>query len=63
MAIPDLLIDMLIVVVGAVVGFGVFYGVDTALWSDQVKLIWNFVPLVFIAGAIIILILKLKLVH
>ncbi|MGD0406958.1 MAG: hypothetical protein ABSB10_09965 [Candidatus Bathyarchaeia archaeon] len=61
--IPDLLADMLILVIFSSIGLGIFYGVDTTLWGSMVKIIWNYVPLVFIACGIIVLILKLKLMH
>jgi hypothetical protein len=58
--IVDILVDFLILVISAVIGFGIFYATSTSGWDDSVVAIWNYVPLVFIAVGIVALVIKLK---
>jgi hypothetical protein len=58
--IVDILVDFLILVISAVIGFGVFYSTSTSGWSLTVVAIWDYVPLVFIAVGIVALVIKLK---
>jgi hypothetical protein len=58
--IADVLVDFLILVISAVIGFGIFYATSTSGWSLTVVAIWNYVPLVFIAVGIVALVIKLK---
>jgi hypothetical protein len=60
--IVDILVDFLVLVISAVIGFGIFYSTSTSGWSTVVVSIWQYVPLVFIACGIIILIAKVKFV-
>ena len=56
----DVLVDFLILVIAAVIGFGIFYATSTSGWSLTVVAIWDYVPLVFIAVGIVALVIKLK---
>jgi hypothetical protein len=56
----DLLVDFLILVIAAVIGFGIFYATSTSGWNNSVVAIWNYVPLVFIAVGVVALVIKLK---
>jgi hypothetical protein len=58
--IVDILVDFLILVISAVIGFGIFYATSTSGWSLTVVAIWDYVPLVFIAVGIVALVIKLK---
>jgi hypothetical protein len=58
--IVDVLVDFLILVISAVIGFGIFYATSTSGWSLTVVAIWDYVPLVFIAVGIVALVIKLK---
>jgi membrane protein YdbS with pleckstrin-like domain len=60
MDMTDILIDFLILIIAAVIGFGIFYATSTSGWDLTVVAIWNYVPLVFIAVGIIALVVKLK---
>ena len=56
----DLLVDFLILVIAAVIGFGIFYATSTSGWSPTVVAIWDYLPLVFIAVGVVALVIKLK---
>jgi hypothetical protein len=56
----DIFIDFMILIIAAVVGFGIFYATSTSGWSGTVVAIWDYVPLAFIAIGIIGLIIKIK---
>jgi Na+/serine symporter len=56
----DLLIDFLILVIAAVIGFGIFYATSTSGWDETVVAIWGYIPLIFIAVGCIALIVKVK---
>jgi len=56
----DLLVDMVILILSAVIGFGIFYATSTSGWNATVVTIWDYVPLVFIAVGIIALVVKIK---
>jgi len=56
----DLLVDFLILVIAAVIGFGIFYATSTSGWSLTVVAIWDYLPLVFIAVGVVALVIKLK---
>ncbi len=58
--IVDLLIDFLILLLAAVIGFGIFYATSTSGWNSTVITIWGYMPLVFIAVGVIGLVVKLK---
>jgi len=56
----DLLVDMVILILSAVIGFGIFYATSTSGWNATVVTIWDYIPLVFIAVGIIALVVKIK---
>jgi hypothetical protein len=56
----DVLVDMVILILSAVIGFGIFYATNTTGWNSTVVTIWGYIPLVFIFVGIIALILKVK---
>ena len=56
----DVLVDMFILIIAAVIGFGLFYSVSTSGWNTTVVTLWGYIPLVFIGVGIIGLVLKIK---
>jgi hypothetical protein len=56
----DLLVDMVILILAAVIGFGIFYATSTSGWDATVVTLWGYIPLVFIAVGVIALVVKLK---
>ena len=58
--IVDLLIDFVILIVAAVIGFGIFYATSTSGWNATVIAVWAYIPLVFIFVGIVALIVKIK---
>jgi hypothetical protein len=58
----DLLIDMVILILATVVGFGIYYATSTSGWDPTVVTLWGYIPLVFIFVGIIALIAKIKVV-
>jgi hypothetical protein len=60
MAMIDLLVDFLILIIAAAIGFGIFYSTSTSGWNATVVTMWDYVPLAFIAVGIIALVVKIK---
>jgi hypothetical protein len=60
MDIVDLLVDFLILILAAVIGFAIFYATDTSGWDATVVTIWSLLPLAFIGIGIVALVIKLK---
>jgi hypothetical protein len=60
--IVDVFVDMVILILSAVIGFGIFYATSTSGWNATVITIWGYIPLVFIFVGIIALIVKIKVV-
>lgn len=60
MNIIDLFVDFLMLILFAVVGFGIYYATNTTAWDATTKSIWGFIPLVFIAIGIVALVIKVK---
>jgi hypothetical protein len=58
----DLLVDMVILILSAVIGFGIFYATSTSGWNATVITVWGYIPLVFIMVGILVLLVKLKIV-
>jgi hypothetical protein len=58
----DLLVDFVILIIAAVIGFGIFYATSTSGWSTTVIAIWGYIPLVFIAVGILVLLVKIKVI-
>jgi uncharacterized membrane protein len=58
----DLLVDFVILILAAVIGFGIFYATSTSGWNDTVVTLWGYVPLVFIMVGVVALIVKIKVV-
>ena len=58
----DILVDFVILILAAVVGFGIFYATNTTGWNATVVTIWAYIPLVFILVGIIALIVKVKVI-
>jgi len=56
----DLMIDFVILIFAAVIGFAIFYATNTSGWNATVVSIWSLLPLVFIGMGILVLIIKLK---
>jgi hypothetical protein len=56
----DLLVDFVILILAAVIGFAIFYATDTSGWDATVVTIWGLLPLAFIGIGIIALVVKLK---
>jgi hypothetical protein len=56
----DILVDMVILVLSAVIGFGIYYATNTTGWSAIVVTIWGYIPLCFIFVGLIALIVKVK---
>jgi hypothetical protein len=54
------MVDFVILVLAAVIGFAIFYATDTSGWDATVISIWNLLPLAFIGIGILALIIKLK---
>jgi hypothetical protein len=54
------MVDFVILVLAAVIGFAIFYATDTSGWNATVVSIWNLLPLAFIGIGILALIIKLK---
>jgi hypothetical protein len=62
MQMVDLLVDMVILILAAVIGFGIFYATSTSGWNATVITIWGYIPLVFIMVGILVLLVKIKVV-
>jgi hypothetical protein len=58
----DLLVDMVILILSAVIGFGIFYATSTSGWNATVITVWGYIPLVFVMVGILVLLVKLKIV-
>ena len=56
----DVLVDMVILILSAVIGFGIFYATNTTGWDETVITLWGYIPLVFIFVGVIALIVKIK---
>jgi peptidoglycan/LPS O-acetylase OafA/YrhL len=56
----DLMVDFVIIVLAAVIGFAIFYATNTTGWNATVVTIWSLLPLAFIGIGILALIIKLK---
>jgi hypothetical protein len=56
----DLLIDMVILIFAAVIGFGIFYATNTSGWNATVVTLWGYIPLVFIMVGVVALVVKIK---
>ena len=56
----DLMVDFIILVLAAVIGFAIFYATDTSGWNTTVVSIWNLIPLAFIGIGILALVVKIK---
>jgi hypothetical protein len=56
----DLLVDFVILILAAVIGFGIFYATSTSGWDATVVTLWGYVPLVFIMVGVVALIVKIK---
>lgn len=54
------MVDFVILVLAAVIGFAVFYATDTSGWDATVVTIWGLLPLAFIGIGILALIVKIK---
>ena len=57
----DVLVDMVILILSAVIGFGIFYATNTTGWDATVVTLWDYIPLVFIFVGVIALIMKIKI--
>lgn len=58
----DILVDMVVLVLAAVIGFGIFYATSTSGWNATVITLWGYIPLIFILVGIVALIVKVKIV-
>jgi Na+/serine symporter len=58
----DLLVDFVILILAAVIGFGIFYATSTSGWDGTVVTLWGYVPLVFIMVGVVALIVKIKFI-
>jgi len=58
----DVLVDMVILILSAVIGFGIFYATSTSGWNATVITVWGYIPLVFVMVGILVLLVKLKIV-
>jgi hypothetical protein len=56
----ELMVDFVILVLAAVIGFAIFYATNTSGWNATVLSIWALLPLAFIGIGILGLIIKLK---
>jgi hypothetical protein len=56
----DLMVDFVILIFAAVIGFAIFYATNTSGWNTTVVSIWALLPLVFIGIGILALIIKVK---
>jgi hypothetical protein len=56
----DLMVDFVIIVLSAIIGFAIYYATNTSGWDSTVVSIWNLLPLAFIGIGILALIVKLK---
>lgn len=56
----DLMVDFVILVLSAVIGFAVFYATNTTGWNATVVSIWALLPLAFIGIGILALVIKIK---
>jgi len=54
------MVDFVILVLSAVIGFAIFYATDTSGWNATVVSIWGLLPLAFIGIGILALIIKIK---
>jgi hypothetical protein len=58
--IVDLAVDFMILVLSAVIGFALYYGVNTTLWDATVRTLWGLLPVAFIGIGVLALIIKVK---
>ena len=58
----DLLVDFVILILAAVIGFGIFYATSTSGWNATVVTLWDYIPLAFIMVGVVALIVKIKVV-
>jgi hypothetical protein len=56
----DLMVDFVIIVLSAIIGFAIYYATNTTGWDSTVVSIWSLLPLAFIGIGILALIVKLK---
>lgn len=56
----DILVDLLVFVLVAVIGFGIFYATNTTGWNSTVITLWGYIPLVVIAVGLIAMVVKIK---
>jgi len=56
----DLMVDFVILVLAAVIGFAIFYATNTTGWDATVVSIWALLPLAFIGIGVLALIIKIK---
>jgi hypothetical protein len=56
----DVLVDFMILILSAVIGFGVYYATNTTGWDATVITLWGYIPLVFIFVGIVALVIKVK---
>jgi len=56
----DLMVDFVILVLAAVIGFAIFYATNTSGWDATVVSIWALLPLAFIGIGVLALIIKIK---
>jgi hypothetical protein len=54
------MVDFVILVLSAVIGFAIYYATNTTGWSSMVVSIWNLLPLAFIGIGVLALIIKIK---
>jgi hypothetical protein len=54
------MVDFVILVLAAVIGFAIFYATNTSGWNATVVSIWGLLPLAFIGIGILALIVKIK---
>jgi peptidoglycan/LPS O-acetylase OafA/YrhL len=54
------MVDFVILVLAAVIGFAVFYATNTTGWDATVISIWKLLPLAFIGIGILALVVKIK---